>query len=113
MNFKRRLLKESNTNALSGPIQGPEAGLTSLLIEAINGEWETINEYNTLAINARAEGYEQIAVVLEEINTEENKHVGQLQELLKLISPNATAIEDGEAEASSQVDDDVDWFENN
>ena len=112
MKFSKRVLKESNTDAKSGPPLGPEAGLSTLLIDAINGEWETINMYNTLAINARNEGFDQIADVLEEINTEENKHVGQLQELLKLISPNASAISDGEQEAQMQVDDDVTWYEN-
>lgn len=112
MNFKKKILKESNTEILPGPVMGPGAGLTTLLIEAINGEWETIDKYNTLAINAREEGFHEIAAVLDEINTEENKHVGQLQELIKQLSPNAEAIEDGEQEAVQQVDDDVSWFEN-
>ena len=113
MKFSKRILKESNTEALSGPPIGPEAGLSSLIIDAINGEWETVDKYNTLAMNARSEGYDQIASVLDEINTEENKHIGQLQELLKKLSPNANAIEDGEQEAEMQVDDDVSWYEDN
>ena len=48
--------------------------------------------------------------MLEEINTEENKHVGQLQELLKSISPNAEAISDGEEETEDYIDDDVSWY---
>ena len=111
MNFKKRLLKESDTVALRGPELGPQSGLTSLLIEAINGEWETINMYNTLAINAREEGYEEIAAIIDELNTEENKHVGQLQEALKLLSPNTSAIADGEAEATEEIDDDDSWYE--
>jgi rubrerythrin len=103
-------LKESITDTLSGPPMGPEAGLSSMLIEAINGEWETIDKYNSMAITARNEGFEDIAKVLEEINTEENKHVGQLQELLKSISPNAEAISDGEEEAEDYIDDDVSWY---
>ena len=113
MNFKKRVLKESNTTALSGPPVGPEAGLTTLLIDAINGEWETINMYNTLAINAREEGYEEIASIIDDLNTEENKHVGQLQQALKLLSPNTSAIADGEQEAVEQIDDDTSWYEEN
>ena len=113
MNFKKRILKESNTDALSGPPVGPEAGLSALLIDAINGEWETINQYNTLAINAREEGYHEIAAIIDELNTEENKHVGQLQQVLKMLSPNAEAIEDGEQEATHQIDDDTSWYEEN
>ena len=111
MNFKKRLLKESDTIALSGPPVGPEAGLTALLIDAINGEWETINMYNTLAINAREEGYHEIASIIDELNTEENKHVGQLQQALKLLSPNAEAIDKGEQEAVEQIDDDTSWYD--
>ena len=111
MNFKKRLLKESDTQSLSGPPIGPEAGLTSFLIDAINSEWETINNYNSIAITAREEGFQEVARVLEEINTEENKHVGQLQEILKTLSPNANAIDQGEAEAKTQIDDDVSWYE--
>ena len=111
MNFRKRLLKESNTQALSGPKVGPESGVAAMLIDAINGEWETINEYNSIALMAREEGMNDIASVIDEINTEENKHVGQLQELLKLVSPNANAISEGEAEAREQVDDDVSWYE--
>jgi rubrerythrin len=113
MKFNKKILKESNTSILPGPTIGPGAGLASLIIDSINGEWDTINEYNSIAITARDAGYEDIAKVLEEINTEENKHVGQLQEILKLISPNAEAIEQGKEEATSQIDDDVSWFENN
>jgi rubrerythrin len=111
MKFNKRVLKESNTEALSGPKIGPDAGLSALLISAINGEWETINEYNTLAINAREEGYHEMAAIIDEINTEENKHVGQLQKALEMISPNTTAIESGEEEATHQIDDDDSWYD--
>ena len=111
MIFKKDALIESDTQSKEGPSIGPEAGLTSLLIDAINGEWETISEYNTLAIMARENGYNDLASVIDEINTEENKHVGQLQELLEMISPNASAIKDGQEEASEQLgDDDISWY---
>lgn len=107
----RTRLVESDTNALQGPNMGPEAGLADLIIDAINGEWETIKEYNTLAIMARENGYNDIAEVIDDINTEENIHVGQLQEILKRLSPNAEAIADGEKEAAEDfVDDDISWY---
>jgi rubrerythrin len=111
MKFNKRILKESDTSAISGPSIGPEAGLSALLIESINGEWETVNLYNSIAMNAREAGFEDIAKVLDEINTEENKHIGQLQELLKTISPNAYAIKDGEEEAKEVIDDDDSWYD--
>lgn len=107
------LNEDTDTVAVEGPKEGPEAGLSSLINEAIQDELKTIDIYNSLAITARSEGYEDIAKMVDEINTEENKHVGQLQEALKSISPNAVAIEDGTAEGQEQlsnmllIDDDL------
>lgn len=86
-----------------GPSDGAEYGLSALINDAIQGELKTVDEYNSLAISARDEGYEDIANVVDEICTEENKHIGQLEELLKLISPNANAIDDGKAEGEEQL----------
>lgn len=94
---------ECLTEDLEGPKEGPEYGLSSLLNDAIQDEFKTIDLYNTLAVTARAEGFENIAKVIEEINVEENRHVGQLQEALKLLSPNASAIDDGEVEGQEQL----------
>lgn len=98
-----KLIEEVEVPTLEGPEEGAEYGLSELLNTAIQHELETVNEYNVLALNARAEGYDDIASVIDEINTEENKHIGQLQELLKTISPNAQAIVAGEAEASDDL----------
>ena len=113
MKISKLIVNESYTEPLAGPEVGPAAGLSSLIIDAINGEWETINTYNSIAITAREEGFAEIADILDEINTEENKHVGQLQELLKTLSPNAEAISDGEKEADEYIDDDVSWYSDN
>jgi len=91
------------TDTLAGPTEGPESGLASLLNTAVQDEFKTIQMYNDIAVSARAEGFEDIATVVDEINTEENKHVGQLQELLKTVSPNAKAIDTGEIEGQQQI----------
>jgi rubrerythrin len=96
-------LTDVATATLNGPTEGPQFGLTELINTAMQNELETVNEYNTLALNARSEGFEDIANVIDEINTEENKHIGQLQELLKTISPNAQAIEVGTVEGEQQL----------
>lgn len=98
-----KLNEDVEVPTLEGPQEGPEYGLSELINAAIQYELETVNEYNTLALNARAEGFDDIANVIDEINTEENKHIGQLQELLKTISPNAQAIVAGETEASDDL----------
>lgn len=100
-------LTDVATATLNGPTEGPQFGLTELINTAMQNELETVNEYNTLALNARSEGFEDIANVIDEINTEENKHIGQLQELLKTISPNAEAIEVGKVEGEQQIDENI------
>ena len=89
--------------SLEGPVEGPEMGLSSMINDAIQDEWKTIDLYNSLSIMARSEGYSDIASVIDDINTEENMHVGQLQQALKTISPNADAIAEGEKESDEQL----------
>ena len=96
-----------NEQTLPGPKEGPEFGLSDLLIGAINDEWETIRKYNSIAVTARAEGYEDMANIIDNITTEENVHIGQLQAVLKTISPNANAIENGEEEGQEQLNDNI------
>ena len=113
---------ENEGSTLPGPKEGPEFGLSSMIIEAINDEWKTINMYNSMMITAQDEGFPDIVRVIEDITSEENRHVGQLQELLKTISPNTNVIADGEKEAKEQIDEsepelvdddyvDTHWFE--
>lgn len=85
------------------PEIGPDLGLSTLLIQAINDEWNTIEFYNNLIATAEQEGHEDIVAVVRDINTEENIHVGQLQELLKKLSPITDNIEKGEEEAEEQI----------
>lgn len=87
------------------PEIGPDLGLSTLLIKAINDEWNTIEFYNNLIATAEQEGHEDIVAIVRDINTEENIHVGQLQELLKKISPITDNIEKGGEEAVEQMED--------
>lgn len=96
--------EDTPTETLAGPEEGPKAGLAELISMAIKDEWDAIETYNTLSITARAEGFEDIATISDEIGTEENKHVGQLQAALKTISPNAEAINVGEEEGNNQLE---------
>lgn len=86
----------------SGPATGAETGIANQLIEMINGEWNTIADYNNLIAMLTQYGFEEFIPVIEDINNEENLHVGQLQALLQKISPNTGSIEQGELEASSE-----------
>ncbi len=95
-------------NVLPGPAQGADTGVAGELIALINDEWEAIQGYNNAVATLRATIaenpiYENAIKVLEEISAEENVHVGQLQEVLKLISPNAAEINKGTVEAKNQL----------
>ena len=92
-----------------GPKQGVTTGVADSLIHLINDEWEAIRGYNDFIEMVRANldmennsSFEKMLPVINDIVNEENKHVGQLQELLKLISPNATSIDSGARESQQQ-----------
>ena len=93
-----------------GPKPGVESGIADSLIKLINDEWEAIQGYNNfrdmiLSMQQNGDGdYSEMIHVIDEVSNEENLHVGQLQELLKKVSPNAESIEKGEEEAQEQLE---------
>lgn len=93
-----------------GPKPGIESGIADTLIKLINDEWEAIQGYNNfrdmiLTMQQNDDGnYSEMVKVIDEISNEENLHVGQLQELLKRISPNTESIAKGEEEAQEQLE---------
>ncbi len=87
------------------PQTAADTGLANMLIHAINGEWETISEYNDILMVIKNNGNDDMIPVVEDILSEENKHVGQLQKILKTISGNVEDITEGEQEASEQMSD--------
>ena len=106
--FSEYFDEHSLDNVPSGPAEGADTGVAAEIIALINDEWEAIQGYNNAIATLRANinenpFYEQAIGVLEEISAEENAHVGQLQELLKQISPNAKEINKGEVEAKNQI----------
>ena len=87
------------------PEPGPDMGVANLLITLINGEWDTIKDYNDFIATISAEGgYDDMLAAIQDIVSEENVHVGQLQKLLQQISPDALKIAQGEQEAQEQID---------
>jgi hypothetical protein len=85
------------------PQTGEEVGLSNMIIQEINGEWETIQHYNDLITLMRSQGYDDMVDVISDIVAEENTHIGQLQKCLQVISPNVSKIEAGETEAMEQL----------
>lgn len=93
-----------------GPKPGIESGIADSLIKLINDEWEAIQGYNNfrdviLSMHQSGDGdYSEMIKVIDDISNEENLHVGQLQELLKRVSPNTESISKGEEEAEEQLE---------
>lgn len=85
------------------PAPGADTGIAALLIKAINDEWATIDEYNSIIATMSEEGKGEMVPVIQDIVAEENVHVGQLQTLLQTISPNVAKVAEGEAEAAEQL----------
>lgn len=99
-----------DTDIPTGPKTGVQSGVADTLMALINDEWEAIRGYNNFVEQLKVTfdatqdpSYSQMFAVIDDIRNEENKHVGQLQELLKLISPNANSIEQGAVEGKSQM----------
>ena len=82
-----------------GPEVGPETGIAGEIIKNINDEWTTIKNYNDLIANMTQYGFDYMIPTIQDILNEEHLHIGQLQELLKTISPNTDSIASGEVEA--------------
>ena len=90
------------------PSAGVNTGIADMLIAAINDEWEAIKTYNSIVAtltyeSAKNSKLSTMIPVIQDIANEENKHVGQLQEILGMISPNTQSIKAGEIEGREQV----------
>lgn len=79
-------------------------GIAGLLSNLIQGEWQTINDYNVAIKNARAEGLDDVADIMANIVKDENTHVGNLETAMKLVTNEAQHIENGEKEAEEIID---------
>lgn len=90
-----------------GPAAGAPTGIADELIKNINDEWTTISNYNKLIANMEAYGFDYMIPTIQDILNEEHLHIGQLQELLKTISPNTDSIEKGEIEGEKDLEGDL------
>lgn len=86
---------------LESPLPGEDNDLADLLLNGIKDEVEAIQGYNVIIANLGQHG--EMRQVILDIISEENKHIGQLQKLLSLISPNTEEIQNGIVEASEQL----------
>ena len=72
---------------------GPELGVSNLLMQSIKDIYSMIEGYNSLSIALSDLKKEEMSQTISNIISEEHRHIGMLQELLKKVSPNAENIE--------------------
>jgi hypothetical protein len=88
-----------------GP-QDPESiGQSSLILQAISDCAKTIDQYNCIRANLKDEN---MINVIDNILVSQNNIMGQLQGILKGLSPNASEIEKGVEEVTLDMYDDLD-----
>ena len=114
----RGITEDVDGDVRPSPESGAATGIAGMLIDAINDEWETINRYNSMISTIRgmledidniegitAGDLQDTVEIIENINNEENNHVGMLQSALALYSENVETIKDGEKEADGIMTD--------
>lgn len=108
--FIEEELSESLNEALdveAQPIEtGAAVGMASVIGDMIKDEYEAIDGYISAIATAEAEGFTEAVSILTDIQAEENRHIGQLQTLMKMFDPNSVQIEEGQLEGEEQLSGD-------
>ena len=81
------------------------SGISAYITDAINGEYDTINDYNEMLLALKDDSQDSAISVIEDIIKEEYTHIGQLQELLKMYASPSSEIKSGEVEAQKQIEE--------
>ena len=85
---KKILLEEDDTNQ-------EVLNLTTMLSALIKGEWDAIDQYNSVLSTLESSDNDLATETLKEIVSEEYIHVGQLEKLAQDINPDAENITTG------------------
>ena len=85
---KKILSEEDDTNQ-------EVLNLTTMLSALIKGEWDAIDQYNSVLSTLESFDNELATETLKEIVSEEYIHVGQLEKLAQDINPDAENITTG------------------
>lgn len=84
-------------------------GIANLIHDLIIDENEAIQGYNNAQANM--ESYPELVELMQDIASEELVHIGELQQALEKISPNASKIKEGEQEASEIISPETNNYE--
>lgn len=82
----------------------PIVGMTSILSDVISKKYDSINDLNSIKVNAEEENYEDINPVIDSMIEDENNHIGKLQQLIDLLNGSEDDIAEGKAETIELID---------
>lgn len=86
-------------------ISSDNRGFAGVINDLIIDEYDAINGYNGAIETAKVMGLETASKLLQDISDEETRHIGELQELMKTVTPQANEIENGGREAAEKIAD--------
>ncbi len=81
--------------------------IVNLFATAINKAWDNVVDLNSLIATLTDEHYEEYIPVIESLIDDEHNHIGQLQQVVEMISPSAEEIETGKQEAAEEIIDEA------
>lgn len=79
-------------NVEQGPTTEYDTDISTLLIGLINSKWNFVSELNNDLISLKDKNNAQVSNTIENMRNDEIKHIGELQNVLKLYSPNVANI---------------------
>lgn len=100
--------EKKDEESLDPPEAGDPIGVANLLNMLIKSEWDAIEDYNSAIQTLTGMNFDEtILNIIKDIVGEEHVHIGQLQKALETVSPNAVNIQEGEKEATEQLQEPV------
>lgn len=100
--------EKKDEKSLDPPEAGDPIGVANLLNMLIKSEWDAIEDYNSAIQTLTGMNFDEtILNIIKDIVGEEHVHIGQLQKALETVSPNAVNIQEGEKEATEQLQEPV------
>lgn len=95
----------TDTKSIDNPT---DVGVSTIINNLIKDEYATVDAYNSAILTLQSSDCShEVLGILNDIVAEENIHIGQLQQTMKLFDTNAEKIEDGIEEAEKQLSDSV------
>ena len=84
------------------------SAVADMIISAINTKYEHIRELNSIVTTLEECGRSEFVGLIKEILENEHKMIGQLQETVKEVSPEAEEVEVGKEEVEDSLNENFD-----